>query len=109
MTETIIDSPQPSVCVAGVERLVAVAQTVDGRRLGELTRQVSTAPVGTIPASHKGVGHHQGNVIGVRPSRTLDGDRDVGQRHVIITHTDLWSRTCNVASSAIQITFVPLF
>ena len=72
-----------------------MAQTVNGRCLGQLTGQVGTAAVGTVPAAHQGVSNHQGDVVGVRPAGTLDGDRNMGQRHVIITYTDLYARAVN--------------
>ena len=42
-----------------------------------------------VPGPDEGVGHHQGDVVGVGPPAALDGYSDVGERHAIIPTTNI--------------------
>ncbi len=66
-----------------------MAQVGLGRIAGQVGGQVSTPTLRTIPGADDRVGHHQWKVIGIGPAAALNSDRDVSERHVIVTHTNL--------------------
>ena len=42
-----------------------------------------------VPRSDEGVGHHEGDVVGVGPPAALDGDGDVAEGHGVVAHAHL--------------------
>ena len=81
--------PESSVGVAGVEGLEAVTQVRHGTAGGQWAGQVLPPTVGPVPAAYQGVGHHQGDVVGVRPATPLDGNGNMSQGHAVISHANL--------------------
>lgn len=49
-----------------------------------------------VPVSNKCVCHHKGDGVRVGPPNRLHCDGDMGQRHLVITHTDLEQQHENI-------------
>jgi len=70
----VIDSPQTSILVAGVEALEGMAHVFGRGGLSKSAGIVATASLATIPSANQSVCHHQRDVIGIRPSATFHGN-----------------------------------
>jgi hypothetical protein len=84
-----VDTPKAGVLVARVKGLEGGAEVLLGAVMSQLGGVVGTAAHGPVPGSNDGVGHHQGDVVGVRPSAALNGKSDVCEGHAVITDPDI--------------------
>ncbi len=75
--------------VAGVEGLVRDAEVLLGAVVGQLGGVVGAAAHRPVPGPDHGAGHHQGDVVGVRPAGALDSDGHVGEGHVVVADSDV--------------------
>ena len=66
-----------------------MTQVRHGTAGGQWAGQVLPPTVGPVPAADQGVGHHQGDVVGVRPATPLDGNGNMSQGHAVISHANL--------------------
>ena len=57
--------------------------------VAELAAKVVGGTHGTVPVTDDSLCDERGEVVGVAPADTLDGNGDVGGAHGVVTETDL--------------------
>lgn len=79
----------PSVAVARREAHEAVRDVVVVDERGELAAGVGRVAHGLVVVADDGLGDESGEVVGVAPADTLNGEGDVDGGHGVVTDTDI--------------------
>lgn len=84
-----VDTPEASVTVDGVEGLVAMHAGFLSHHGRQPAGQVRATTVRAVVVANHRVGDHQRDVVLVSVTDSLDSNRHVAQRHVVIAVADL--------------------
>jgi hypothetical protein len=84
-----VRSPQPDIRVRGAEAHEGVGKAVLVQDSRQLAAQVGSVAHGTVVVSNDGLGDKGGEVVGVLPADTLNGNSDVGGGDGVVAHADL--------------------
>lgn len=81
----------PGVAIAGGEGHEAVGKVVLVDEAAELAALVGSVAHGLVVVANDGLGDESGEVVGVTPADTLNGNGDVGSGDGVVTDSDIRS------------------